>query len=113
MKSLSNKFSAHFLGDLKNASYFLKKKRPLSSKRQNHEEDFFQTLCVSQKVRTLTDLPKSVTPGGPGTPRDDTPGIMVKTNPTCPFLGNDLIFLLSYIGLGPKDPNLGQVGLDS
>ena len=29
------------------------KSADLLSKRQNHEEDFFQIICASQKVRTL------------------------------------------------------------
>ena len=29
------------------------KSADLLSKRQNHEEDFFQIMCASQKVRTL------------------------------------------------------------
>ena len=37
----------------KNLPYGLDKSADLLSKRQNHEEDFFQIMCDSQKVRTV------------------------------------------------------------
>ena len=39
----------------KNLPYGFDKSADLLSKRQNHEEDFFQIMCASQKVRTLMD----------------------------------------------------------
>ena len=41
----------------KNLPYGFDKSADLLSKRQNHEEDFFQMLCASQKVRTLKEYP--------------------------------------------------------
>ena len=38
----------------KNLPHGFYKSADLLSKRQNHEEDFFQIMCASQKVRTLT-----------------------------------------------------------
>ena len=37
----------------KNLPHGFDKSADLLSKRQNHEEDFFQIICASQKVRTL------------------------------------------------------------
>ena len=37
----------------KNLPYGFDKSADLLSKRQNHEENFFQIMCASQKVRTL------------------------------------------------------------
>ena len=37
----------------KNLPHGFDKSADLLRKRQNHEEDFFQNLCASQKVRTL------------------------------------------------------------
>ena len=37
----------------KNLPYGFDKSADLLNKRQNHEEDFFQIMCASQKVRTL------------------------------------------------------------
>ena len=37
----------------KNLPHGFDKSADLLSKRQNHEEDFFQIMCASQKVRTL------------------------------------------------------------
>ena len=39
----------------KNLPHGFDKSADLLSKRQNHKEDFFQILCVSQKVRALLD----------------------------------------------------------
>ena len=38
----------------KNLPYGFDKSTDLLSKRQNHEEHFFQIMCASQKVRTLS-----------------------------------------------------------
>ena len=38
----------------KNLPHGFDKLADLLSKRQNHEEDFFQIMCASQKVRTLS-----------------------------------------------------------
>ena len=40
----------------KNLPHGFDKSADLLSKRQNHEEDFFQIMCASQKVRTLRVL---------------------------------------------------------
>ena len=40
----------------KNIPHGFDKSADLLSKRQNHEEDFFQNLCASEKVRTLLPL---------------------------------------------------------
>ena len=40
----------------KNLSRGFDKPAYLRSKRQNHEEDFFQIMCASQKVRTLVKI---------------------------------------------------------
>ena len=37
----------------KNLSHGFDKSADLLNKRQNHEEDFFQIMCASQKVQTL------------------------------------------------------------
>ena len=39
----------------KNIPHGFDKSADSLSKRQNHEEDFFQIMCASQKVRTLTN----------------------------------------------------------
>ena len=38
----------------KNLPHGFDKSADLLSKRQNHEEDFFQIMCASQKVQSLT-----------------------------------------------------------
>ena len=40
----------------KNLPHGFDKSADLLSKRQNHEEDFFQIMCASQKVRTLSNI---------------------------------------------------------
>ena len=42
----------------KNLPHGLDKSADLFSKRQNNEEDFFQIMCASQKVWTLTNVNK-------------------------------------------------------
>ena len=39
----------------KNLHHGYDKSADLLSKRQNYEEDFFQIMCASQKVRTLNE----------------------------------------------------------
>ena len=41
--------------------FFFDKSADLLSKRQNHEEDFFQIMFASQKVQTLPDIDLVVT----------------------------------------------------
>ena len=40
----------------KNLPHSFDKSADLLSKRQNHEEDFFQIMCTSQKVQTLLSI---------------------------------------------------------